>query len=125
MITCKGAEGALGKSGKGALGQSTAEAKNLETAEHLRDLRLWKGVGIGYEPRRQKTGEMGGVWIVKDSICNAKMFRLILHEMGPSGGYYRVRLEKHKYMHIVLKGFPDGCVEDEVQDTENADKILR
>lgn len=105
MITCKGAEDTLGKSGKGGLGQSTADAKDLETAPHLRDLRLWKGVGTGYEPWRQKTGEMGGDWIVKDSICNAKMFRLILREMEPRVGYYRVRREKHECMHIVLKGF--------------------
>lgn len=124
MITCKGAEDTLGKSGQGGLGQSTADAKNLETAAHLRDLRLWKGVGIDYEPWRQKTGEMGGDWIVKDSICNAKMFRLILREMEPRGGYYRVRQEKHECAHC-FKRFPDGYVEDEVQDTENADKILR
>ena len=68
---------------------------------------------------------MGGIWVMKDSVYNVKMFRLILHEMRASGGYYRMRLGKHDCMHIVLREFPDGCREDDIRDTENVNKMPR
>lgn len=54
------------------------------------------------------------------------MFRLILQEMGDSGGYYRMGLENNTIVcKLFFKSLPDSCEEDGIRDTENVDKILR
>lgn len=56
-------------------------------------------MSVGYEPRRQKIGEVGRIWTMKDFVCYTKMFRFILQELGASRGYYRVRLENNMIVH--------------------------
>lgn len=54
------------------------------------------------------------------------MFRLILQEMGDSGGYYRMGLENNTIVSkLFFKSLPDSCEEDGIRDTENVGKILR
>lgn len=54
------------------------------------------------------------------------MFRLILQEMGASGGYYRMGLENNTIVcKLFFKSLPDSCEEDGIRDTENVGKILR